>query len=227
MTENKWLYKVGGIAAILGALGNNVGNILHPATLPSESGQDRLLDIAQSTIWYPTHVLILLSVICFAVAFWALYQYLIDKHAHKALAQLGVLFAMIGTAVSCVLLPIDGFTIKRAADLWFTALPENKAMLFHISALLEQIDLDLFSMFLFTYYGLAFVFLGLAAYTSNLKHKNWHLLPVISGVILAFTAIYQLVFTATNWTIAIWIPIWTIQSVWLGIQGYFMVKSSQ
>lgn len=226
MHDNKLLYKIGGVAAILGALGNNVGNILHPATLPSESGQARLLDVADSSIWYPTHVLILLSVMCFAIAFWALYQYLLEKNAQKIYVQLGLLFAFLGTAVSCVLLPIDGFTIKRAAELWVNAPQESKELLFHTSTMLEQIDLDLFSMFLFTYYGLTFIFFGLAAYKSDLKHKSWHLLPFFSGILLAFTAVYQLVFTATNWTIAIWIPIWTIQSVWLGIQGYFMYKSA-
>jgi hypothetical protein len=226
MSQNKSLYKIGGITGILGALGNNIGNILHPATLPSQSGQDRLLEIAHSAIWYPTHVLILLSVVCFAVSFLALYHYLLDKHANKTFTQIGLGFAFLGTAISCVLLPIDGFTIKRAADLWFTAV-ENKVLLFHLSALLEQIDLDLFSMFLFMYYGLTFIFFGLAAYTSELKHKNWHLLPAVSGLILAVTAIYQLVFTATNWTIAIWIPIWTIQSVWLGILGYTMYRFAE
>lgn len=224
MKENHQLYKIGGITAILGAIGNTVGNILHPATLPSQTGQARLLEIAESNLWYPTHIIIALSVICFAITFLALYHYLLEKGANKAFAQIGTLFAALGTAVSFVLLTIDGFTIKRSADLWHTAAPQTQTLFFHLAAMLEQIDLDLFSMFLLVYFGLAFIFLGLAAWKSKLPRSPWHLIPAVSGLILTFVALYQLVFTAHIWTISVWIPVWTIQSLWMGIMGYMMVR---
>jgi uncharacterized membrane protein YdjX (TVP38/TMEM64 family) len=60
-TEQRWVYRLGGISAIVGAILGGVGNLVHPVT-PEHDPVGVARVIAKSGIWTPVHLVIVLGI---------------------------------------------------------------------------------------------------------------------------------------------------------------------
>ena len=60
--SDRWLFLIGGVAAIVGSLIGMVGNLIHPDT-PIGDPTGVALAIAQSETWLPIHLAIVLGII--------------------------------------------------------------------------------------------------------------------------------------------------------------------
>jgi hypothetical protein len=69
-SDDHWLLRVGSGAAILGAVSSGVGDLLHPITPRADpSGVARV--IADSEVWTPIHLLIVVGIVLMLVGLLA------------------------------------------------------------------------------------------------------------------------------------------------------------
>lgn len=61
-TSDVWIYRIGGVAAVVGSVAGMVGNLIHPATpIGDPRGVARV--IAESNAWTPIHLVIIASIL--------------------------------------------------------------------------------------------------------------------------------------------------------------------
>src|SRR5262245_38088555 len=58
--EARWLYRIGGVSAICGAVIGLVGNLAHPGT-PAPGEPETARVIAESAIWIPLHFALIIG----------------------------------------------------------------------------------------------------------------------------------------------------------------------
>ncbi len=215
------LLKLGALGGIVGGVANIIGTFLHPATLPSDTGEARLTVIGQSPIWVPAHLLILIGTLASVALFVALTQSLRNTK-EAGLTKLALAFGLVGSAVSCVLMSIDGFGMKVLASSWLNAPISEKIIAFRVASAFEQVELFLFSIFLIIYFGITFLIYGWVVNKSKIYPNYLGKAAVLAGSILILTGFYQLIFGLSVITIAIFTLCWTIQGVFLLLVGINM-----
>ncbi len=154
MTDLK-LLRACAAAGVLAGLLNLVGNGLHPSTLPSDTGEERLREIAENTLWLPTHAMIVVGLLASLFAFHGL-DALLANGPGRSLSGLAMRWATVAVAVGLVLIALDGFAVQRIAEGWLQSPGAERATSFRVAAAVEELELTIFSVFLVVYFGLTF-----------------------------------------------------------------------
>ena len=113
------ILRVGSYAGIAGALLGLVGNLLHPAT-PIWDPEGVARTIADSRLWVPDHLAIVLGLILMLGGLVAIAHSLQDG-LPAALARLGSVAAVAGITIGLILVTLDGLAAKGIAEAWTTA----------------------------------------------------------------------------------------------------------
>jgi hypothetical protein len=229
-TENartdRWIYLIGGAAAIVGSLMGMVGNLIHPATpLQDPEGVARV--IAESSAWSPIHLTIVFGILLMLGGLVALHHSIRGGVA-GALSRFGLVAAVVGIAIGVVLVILDGVAAKQLADEWAVAPPDGRARALAVVLANETINFALASSFNIVFAGATFLLFGLAvaldaAYPREL---GWvavaaGMLSVGAGLIQAFTGEP----TVASRVLTIIGP--TIITLWLLWVGVLLVRRSR
>jgi hypothetical protein len=190
--SERWIYMIGGVAAIVGSVMGMVGNLIHPST-PLNDSQGVAQTIAESDAWSPIHLTILFGIMLMLGGLVALYHSIRGGIA-SVLARFGLWAAAVGIAIGVIVVILDGVAAKQLADEWATAPPEERSIALRDVLANETINFALASSFNIVFAGATFLLLGLAVALSG-TYPGWlgwiavgaGILSVGAGLIQAFT----------------------------------------
>jgi Domain of unknown function (DUF4386) len=161
----KWVFRIGGVSAVAGAVLAGVGNLLHPVTPDNDPvGVARV--IAGSDIWIPVHLVIVLGIVLMLGGLVAIYH-AVPNGLPAALARFGLFAAVAGVTIGLVLVTLDGVAAPQLAQEWASAAPGQQATALSLVHVNETINFALASLFNFVFAGVTFILFGLATALSR------------------------------------------------------------
>ena len=176
--SDRWLFLIGGVAAIVGSLLGMVGNLIHPDT-PIGDPAGVAQAIVQSEAWLPIHLAIVVGIILMFGGLVAL-AHSVRGDLAVSLARLGLATAIAGVAVGLVLVILDGVAARQLAEDWAAAPAAEQATALRILAANETMNFALASLFNILFAGVAFILFGLAVAASE-GYPRWLGLFVVLG----------------------------------------------
>jgi hypothetical protein len=179
--------------------------------------------IAQSEIWVPVHLVIVVGLILMLGALVAL-SCSIEAGVAGALAQLGYVAAVAGVTVGVVDVIVDGVAAKYLADAWEAAPPEEAAAALRVVLAEEAINFAVAALFNILFAGVTFILLGFAVAWSG-EYPGWlgwvavvagvgsvpvGLVQAYAGESIGFTRIATIIFptTPTLWVVVMNVLLW-------------------
>lgn len=215
--------RTGAVLLILGGLLAFYESLEHDRTLPGTGGQARLHEIATLGDWVPLHSTVALGTLLSLIGYLGLYAYLSRRDA-SPWAAVAVMFAVVSTAISLVLISIDGFAMKDVAVDWVNAPPATEQTLFLVARALEYVNLRLFSVFVVVYFGLTFAAHGMALVSSDDLPAPMGWLAVVLGGVSFVAGSFQLIGGITVISIATFAAAWSLSSLWLVAVGAMVLR---
>ena len=179
--SDPWVFRLGGWAAIVGALLGMVGNLLHPAT-PIGDPLGTAQVIEGSASWVSLHLVIILGIILMLFGLFALYRS-IQGGLAGALAQFGMLAAVVGITIGLLLVVMDGVGARQLAKEWALAPSGEEVIALRVVNANETVNFSLASLFNLVFAGTTFILFGLAVVlaTGYPKWLGW--IAVAAGVL--------------------------------------------
>jgi hypothetical protein len=182
--ETRWVFRIGGSAAIIGAILGGVGNAIHPVTPENDPvGVARV--IAQSDIWVPVHLAIVLGIALMLGGLVAI-RYSIREGLAGAIARFGLVAAIAGGTIGLILVILDGVGARQLAQEWAEAPSHEQSVALGLVHANETINFALASLFNFVFAAATFILFGLAVALSDL-YPRW------LGWVAAFAGVLSLV----------------------------------
>ena len=175
-----WIVRIGSVGGIVGSLLAMVGNLLHPAT-PIGNPEGVARTIAESEIWVPVHLVIVVGLILMLGGLVAISRS-IEGGLPGALAQLGSVAAVAGVTVGVVLVIVDGVAAKHLAEAWEVAPPEERAAALRVVLAEETINFALAALFNLLFAGVTFILFGLAVAWSGAYPRWLGWVVVVAGI---------------------------------------------
>src|SRR5918999_1946232 len=158
--EDRRVFRIGGVAAVVGGLLVMAGELIHPVTpIGDVEGVARV--IAESDIWVPVHLVIVLGIVLMLGGLVAIGQSIRGGLA-GALARFGYAAAVLGAAIGLVLVILDGVAARQLAEEWVSASTENREIALGLVHANETINFALASLFNFIFAAATFILFGLA-----------------------------------------------------------------
>jgi len=143
-----------------------VGNVMHPRSTSYYDDPVAWLDHnTHSSIWFASHVLILLGSIVLIGAFVALTRSLVGSRGY-GISHLALANALIGTTLMLVLLVIDGLVVPELSDVWVAHSSHTEEAVLSGTILYYTI-FNLLYVSMLTLFGLAPIFYGIATLLSG------------------------------------------------------------
>jgi hypothetical protein len=186
------VYRIGGWAAVSGAVLGLVGNLMHPVT-PMDDPEGVARVIAESATWIPIHVAIVIGIALMLGGLVA-----IERSIHGgiagALARMGLIAGIGGITVGLILVTLDGVAAPQLADEWAAAPPDQQSTSLALVHANETINFALASLFNILFAGATFILFGLAVALSGVYPRllGWIVVAagvssIAAGLIQAFT----------------------------------------
>jgi hypothetical protein len=208
--------RLGGWLAVLGGAGYVVAGAIHQ-DLPS--GADAALaHVADRPEWYAIHLLVIVSVAAWPVAFHAAASHL-DTARGVVVGRLAVGAVSVGLALYVLEMALDGFVLKQVADEWAAASGPAKEAVFERGATVYAVLGGVFRVSLLWVLGLSFLLLGIAIASSR-TFPRWFgwIGAALGAVVTAYTATSFLALDVLHELLGFVVPgfllaLWTI---WLG-----------
>jgi hypothetical protein len=224
-TSAGWTIRIGSAAGIVGALLGMVGNLIHPAT-PIDDPEGVARTIADSRLWVPDHLAIVLGLIGMLGGLVAI-AHSIQGGLPGALARLGSVAAVAGITVGLILVTLDGLAARHLAEAWATApAPEQPAALRLVLAE-ETINFALAALFNILFAGVTFILYGLAVAWSQVYPRwlGWVVVVAGAGSVVA-GLIQATVGESTTVTRALTIIVPTVITLWLVQMGVLLLRKA-
>jgi hypothetical protein len=180
-SSSRLTYLIGGWAAIIGSLMGMVGNLLHPQT-PFDDPEGTANVIAGSDSWITLHLVIVVGVFLMLLGLFALYRS-ITSPVPQALAQFGMMAAVVGVTVGLLLVIIDGVATRQLAEEWAAAPPAEQAIAVRLVSANETVNFSVASLFNLIFAGATFIFFGLALVTGRDYPRWFGWIAVAAGVL--------------------------------------------
>jgi hypothetical protein len=225
-SDKRWVFRIGGSSAVAGAILGLVGNLVHPVTAGPDDPEKTARVVAQSQIWIPVHLALLVAFLLMLGGLLAIHDSIAGGPA-GALARFGLVAAVIGATVGVVLLSLDGFAAKHLAESWFSAPADGRAGAIGPFQAEDSINFALLSPLNLVFAGLTFVLCGLAASLSRVYPRRLGWIAVIGGAGGAVSGVIQAYLgEPTPVTEALGIAAPSIITLWLLLMGVLLVRKS-
>ena len=225
-TDRRWVYGIGGSAAIAGSILAGVGNLLHPVT-PIDDPEGVARVIAESDIWVPVHVVIVFGIVLMLGGLVAVYHSIRGGVA-GALARFGLFAAVAGVTIGLVLVILDGVAAPQLAEEWAAAPPDEQAVALGLVHANETINLALASLFNLVFAGVTFSLFGLAVALSDVYPRWLGWVVLVAGVASVGTGLLQAFTgepTGASRVLTIFGP--TVITLWLLVVGILLVRKAR
>jgi hypothetical protein len=158
--DDRLVFRIGGWAAVAGALLGMVGNLVHPVT-PIDDPEGVARVIARSGIWVPVHLAIVLGIALMLGGLVAI-RHSIREGLAGALARFGLVAAVAGATIGLVLVILDGVAARQLAQEWAASSPAERGVALGLVHANETINLALASLFNLVFAAATFLLFGLA-----------------------------------------------------------------
>src|ERR671918_1171151 len=179
--DDRWVFRLGGVAAIGGALLGMVGNLVHPVT-PIDDPEGVARVIAQSGSWVPIHLAIVLGVVLMLGGLVAI-RVSVREGVAAALSRFGLVAAVMGATVGLVLVILDGVAARQLAQEWAAGPPEGRGVALALVHANETINFALASLFNLVFAAVTFVLFGLAVVLSGTYPRWLGWVAVLAGAL--------------------------------------------
>jgi len=220
------LFKIGSVAAIVGSLLALVANLLHPRSVLITNPEAYLKMIAESGIWIGDHIGILFAVLLITGGLLAISRSITGEPG-AGWARLGLAGALVGAAIICVLMAMDGIAVKVLANAWANAPAAEKATLFSVIHALAEIDLAIFSVWIIEFFGVTIILYGLAVSTSNVYPKWLGWVAVLAGFGSALIGLNQAYRGASLVVTNVLFPVFSlILTLWVFVMGVLLWRKA-
>jgi hypothetical protein len=223
ITTQRWIFRLGAAAAIVGSLAGLVGNLIHPvAPLDDPAGVART--IADSDAWTAIHLVIVAGIMLMLGGLLALYRSIPEGLA-GAFAQLGWAAAVAGIAVGLVLVILDGVAAKQLAEEWSRAPADEQAAALRVVLANESVNFALASLFNILFAGATFILYGLAVAFSRVYPRWLGWIAVAAGVGSVGAGLTQALTgepTTASMVLTIIGP--TVITLWLAVIGILLAR---
>ncbi len=166
----RWVYRMGGAAAVVGAVLGMVGNLIHPVT-PMDDPEGVARVIAESGTWVPIHLAIVIGIALILGGLIAIHDSIRGGVA-GVLARFGLFAAVAGITVGLILVTLDGVAAPQLAEEWAAAPPDQRAVALSLVTANETINFALASLFNILFAGVTFILFGLAVAFSG-AYPRW------------------------------------------------------
>jgi hypothetical protein len=222
-TAAGWIFRIGSAAGIVGALLGLVGNLVHPAT-PTGDPEGVARTIANSRLWVPDHLVIVLGLILMLGGLAAI-AHSIQDGLPGALARLGSVAAVAGITIGLILVTLDGLAAKQIAQAWATAPPAEQAAALRLVLAEETINIALAALFNILFAGVTFILYGLAVAWSRVYPRWLGWVVVVAGVgSVAAGLVQAAVGESTTVTRILTIIFPTVITLWLVQMGMLLLR---
>jgi hypothetical protein len=225
--QSHWISRIGGASAIVGGVLGLVGNLVHPATAGPGDPAETARVVADSSIWVPLHITLLVSFLLMLGGLVAIHDS-IPGGLPGAVARFGLMAAIVGTGGGVVLLALDGFAAKHLAEAWASAPAEGRAVALAAFRAEDSINFALLSPLNLVFAGFTFVLFGLAAAWSDVYPRWLGWVAVVGGAGGAASGVVQAYIgepSAFTKTLGIAAP--SIITVWLIAMGVMLVREER
>jgi hypothetical protein len=169
---------IGAICAFIGAPLGIAVNGLHPP-LPRD-GEVALRIIAQTSGWPLIHLGIIAALLLLAGSLLAISRS-IDRGRSRAIAEFGLLAAVVGITIMAADIAIDGYATRPLARAWLDATPAEQRVAFHVALGVLSAQEALFFLGFAIVFGLTFVLYGAAVSGSGIYPRCLGTIAVIAG----------------------------------------------
>ena len=224
--EDRGVFRIGGLAAVVGALLGMVGNLIHPVTpIGDPEGVARV--IAESQIWVPVHLAIVLGIVLMLGGLVAIGHSIRDGMA-GALARFGMVAAIAGAGIGLVLVILDGVAARQLAQEWAAAPPDERAIALGLVQANETINFALASLFNLVFAAATFILFGLAVALSDVYPKWLGWVAVAAGALSVVAGTVQATVgepTEASRILTIIGP--TVITLWLLLVGMLLLRKAR
>lgn len=161
--DDRRLLRLAGLALAGGATSALIFSAAHPIVTDFRGHPRHLLEkiAAHPDFYLADHLMIGLSGLPI-IAGWFCLARVIQGEPQRVLAQLGVLFGVIGTVFLLLFAVVDGIAERASAVTWDQATPVDKTSAFLAADAVDNIATGMEAFFLLTFFGVAFLLFGLA-----------------------------------------------------------------
>jgi len=224
-SATRWVFRLGGGAAIAGAILAGAGNLIHPVTpMHDQVGVARVM--ADSEIWVAVHLAIVVGILLMLGGLVAVYDSIRGGLA-GALARFGLFTGVAGVTIGLVLVILDGVAAHQLAQEWAAAPPGHQAVALGLVHANETINFALASLFNLVFAGATFILFGLAVALSDVYPRwlGWVVLVAGAGSIAA-GLIQAFIGEPTDASRGITIAGPTVITLWTLVVGILLVRKS-
>jgi hypothetical protein len=221
---NRWEFRLGGASAVVGAILGLVLNLAHPATSGPGNPVQTAQVVANSQIWVPLHLGIIVAFVLMLGGLIAIHDSISGGLA-GALARFGLGAAVVGTAGAVVLVTLDGFAAKHLAESLVSAPNETRATALAAFSAEDSINFALLSPLNLVFAGFTFVLYGLAVAFGTVYPRWLGWIAVVGGVGGAVSGVMQAyIGEPSAITTALGIAAPTIITLWLLAIGILLMR---
>lgn len=168
--DTRLVFKLGGAAAVGGAILGMVGNLIHPVTpINDPEGVARVM--AESGIWVPVHLAIVFGIVLMLGGLVAIRRS-IQEGLAGVLASFGLTAGVAGATIGMVLVIIDGVAARQLAQDWAASPLGERDVALSLVLANETINFALASLFNFVFAAATFILFGLAVVHSD-SYPRW------------------------------------------------------
>lgn len=212
----KKYYRIGAICGILGSLLTAAIINIHPRE--STSGVHftlhHLEEIARTQNWRLLHLIIVVSA-PMLLAGLLLIAHRLYKAGAGGMAVMAGAMAVAGTALGMTTLAIDGFAMKLIADSFVVVHPTVDSASYFAFKGFESIQLALFSMVTFNFYGIMPILFGMATLSSRLYKPWFGWIAIVAGLVGVVVGSYQLMYAVSLMSILGFVAASTVTNLWV------------
>lgn len=222
-SDDRRVLRLGGVAAIVGSLLAMVGNLVHPVT-PIDDPEGVARVIADSDIWVPIHLAIVIGIVLMLAGLVAL-RHSIRSGLAGVFARYGLVAAIAGVTIGLILVILDGVAARQLAEEWASAPPGERQVALELVHANETLNFALASLFNLVFAAVTFILFGLAVLLSR-QYADWLAWPpLIAGVLSIAAGVVQASVgepTDASRTLTIIGP--TVITLWLLIMGVELIR---
>jgi hypothetical protein len=222
-TTERWLFRLGAIAAVVGSLVSGVGNLFHPATPLNPEGVAQV--VIDSGRWVPVHIIIILGIIVMLGGLLGIYHS-IKGGVAGALARFGLFAAVAGSTLGVILITLDGVALKQLAEEWART-PQRSDTVLQLVLAMRTIDFALVSFLNVLYAGITFILYGLAVSFSDVYPRWLGWVAVAAGVASVWVGVSQaLVGESTPFSQMMGIVSPSLVTLWVLVMGILLARKA-
>ncbi len=218
------LYRIGGVAAILGGAITQVSGALHPVeTLTLLDAPVHMKEIADNPLWSPIFLGFSIGFLFMLVGLTALTR-AIEEEEGSAWARVARQVATATTAVALLFFIVDGFAAKTIA-LAVVASHDNEAVV-AAAAAWDRFGRMFFGQWTFLSWGVTPLLIGITVATSSVFKRWLGLIPIASGLVgIGAGVVHDL----RDFSLSVLPPFYIavlLFNVWLVAMGVLLVRGA-